>query len=172
MRRTIRSFSRKNERGTTILEILVALLILSSLGIGAWHAAGVTLKMAGRIRSSLTAGARLLQLDDQVRSAARRIRPPFWAPGKLVEVTDTTVTVPYLDGKREKSISITFRDGILTVDDGTHTVPYTGFAKAVFEAETDGQNENGIALRLEEGGKPIVIDARFGGTPVAGMSPP
>ena len=86
MRRITRWSSRKNEQGSTILEVLVALSILSTLGIGAWHAAGVSLRQAGRLRSSLISGARTLQLDDQLRSKATRIIPPYWAPDEFVEV--------------------------------------------------------------------------------------
>src|SRR5208283_5325110 len=103
MRKTTRWFSRRNDNGSTILELLAAMLVISTLGIGAWHAAGVSLRMADRLRRSLAAGARLLQLDDQLRTYAGRITPPYWAPEELVEISDSSLSVPYLDGAAQKS---------------------------------------------------------------------
>ncbi|MGA2641446.1 MAG: hypothetical protein ABSG21_11175 [Spirochaetia bacterium] len=145
--------------------MLVALFILSTLGVGAWHAMGVSLRMGTHIRSSLTAGARLLQLDDQLRCTVGRVIPPFWAPTQIVEVLGNTLTVPYLDRNAEKSISMSFQDGVLTVSDGEHTMRYFEFKTVTFAAAADGQNQYGITVQLEADCKLVQITTRFGGAP-------
>jgi len=152
--------------------VLVALFILSTLGVGAWHALGVSLRMATHLRSSLTAGARLLQLDDQLRGIVGRVIPPFWAPSRIVEVQGDTLTVPYLDRNAEKSISMSFQDGVLTVSDGEHPMRYFEFTRVTFAAAADGQNQYGITVQLEADGKLVLITARFGGAPAGKVSFP
>jgi len=170
MRKVITWFSRENEKGSTILEVLLTLFILSTLGIGAWHAAGVSLRMATRIRHSLMASARLLQLDDHLRSLAGRVLPPYWAPDQVVDISDNTLTAPYLDGIAERSLAMSFKNGVLEVGDGQHSIQYSEFQRVTFSAATAGQNQYGVTVRLEwTDGNALMMTARFGGTPVGGM---
>jgi hypothetical protein len=166
MRRAIRSSIKRSERGSTILEVLVALFILSALGIAAWQAGIATLRIAAHAHDSLMGGARLLQLDDHLRASARRVIPPFWAPEKLVEASDTSLSVPYLDGDAGKSLSLTYANGILNVDDGERLVRFSGFTRVSFAAAEDDQRQYGITLQAEEHGTPLIITAHFGGTAV------
>ncbi|MGO9307793.1 MAG: type II secretion system protein J [Spirochaetia bacterium] len=173
MRRITRCFSRRNEGGSTILELLVALLVISALGVGAWHAAGVSLRMAHRLRHSLTAGARLLQLDDALRDLAASVIPPYWAPEQLVEASDTGLTVPYLDGCADRSLVMRFENGVLHLGDGQHWIQYSGLQSVTFSAATEGQLHYGVTVRLEwTGGRSAVMTARFGGTPAGSAGSP
>ncbi len=166
--------SRKNENGSTILEVLVALFILSSLGLGAWQAVGVSLRLAARLREAMQEGARLIQLDDRVRELAARIRPPYWAPEGIMEIGDGTVTVPYLDGDSSKNFTMTFRKGVLVVGDGVASMQYPDFQGVAFSPAT-GKEGRPLGIRMEaagKDGKTCVIWARFGGMPVGRVTSP
>ena len=92
MRRSRGLFSGGNENGWTILEILVALFVVSSLGICAWQAVGVFLcGCQPGLQDAMLAGSRLIQLDDRIRGFAARVLPPYWAPDNIVEIRDGTV---------------------------------------------------------------------------------
>ena len=71
-------FCRRNEQGSTILEVLIALVILTMLGMATWHAAGVSLRLAGRLHERVRASSRLLQLDDALRPIFRHLLEPYW----------------------------------------------------------------------------------------------
>ena len=173
MRKNIPFFFRRNESGSTIIEVVVALFILSSLGIGAWHAVGVSLRLAGRLRDGMLANIRLLQLDDRLRGLAGRVYLPYWAPDGIVRMGDDALSVPYLDGDPKKELNVTFREGILTVGDDRMSTRYAGFQHVELSAATDDSNHQcGVSVLLDSSrdGKPVRIVARFGATPLGSLS--
>lgn len=167
MQRIARWFSRRNEKGSTMIEALVALVILSVLGIGAWHAVSVSMRLAARLQRSLTAGAQLLHLDDTLRECAGRIIPPWWAPEQLAKVTATSLTVPYLDGDDMKALALSFEDGVFEISNGASVFRFTDFRGVIFSTAAKGSAEYGIYLQFEKkDGRKIAITACFGGTSI------
>jgi hypothetical protein len=152
--------------------VVVALFILSALGIGAWHAVGVSLRLAARLKDTMLANTRLLQLDDRLRGLAGRIYLPFWAPDGIVQVGNGALNVPYLDGDPGKKLSLTFQEGVLSLSDGKVTTQYEDFQSAVLSPATDeGHRQYGVSVGLEgKDGKPVLIVARFGATPLGSIS--
>jgi hypothetical protein len=172
MRKNTRFFSGKNDSGSTIIEVVVALFVLSTLGVGAWYAVGVSLRLAGRLRDGMLANVRLLRLDDRLRGLAGRVYLPYWAPDGIVRIGDGALSVPYLDGDSKKELNVTFREGILTVGDGGMATRYAGFQHVELSAATDDSNHQcGVTVLLDSrDGKAVRIVARFGATPLGSLS--
>lgn len=162
--------SRRPEGGWTFLEVLVALAVLSLLGVGAWDAAAVSLRLASGIRERTLEASRLLELDDRLRGLALRVRTPYWAGSHEVSLADGSCRVAWLDGDRDKGLLMAFRDGTLTVGDGENAASYPGFRRAVFLSALDAENRPfGVSVELEtEGGRVLTVTGRFGGAPVRG----
>jgi hypothetical protein len=168
MRRNGRFSSSESEGGSTLLEVIAAMAIISILGIGAWNAVSASLRIAGRIHDNAIASERLLVLDDRVRGLAGRIRAPFWAARQAVEADAGSMSVSFLDGNPEKKMSLSFQGGILSVDDGSAVTRFTGFTEADFSPATDdGNNVFGITVNVRtKDGKRLAITARFGSMPI------
>ncbi|HVP19748.1 MAG TPA: hypothetical protein VMU36_12180 [Spirochaetia bacterium] len=166
--------SRTSDGGSTILEVLVALFILSSLGIGAWQAVSVSQRISARIRDAILRGSRLIRLDDQLRGLAARVLPPYWAPDEIVEIGNGTLKVAFLDGEPSKSLMVTFQKEVLVINDDAIATPYPDFRRVAFSAARDKENHPyGVTLEAtQKDGSSIVITARFGGTPVTGVRSP
>jgi Tfp pilus assembly protein PilV len=162
-------FSRASEDGSTILEVMVALLVLSLLGMGAWNAAAVSLRQAGRIQKKVRENAGLLQMDEMLRGMAVRIRAPFWAGEHSLEITDGEAAVPFMDADPEKRLILSFRQNVFSISDGETTVPYPGYTSASFsEARDKDDRICGVTVELAAGdGEGISITARFGSMPLA-----
>ncbi|MGA2480875.1 MAG: hypothetical protein ABSG63_19185 [Spirochaetia bacterium] len=146
----------------------MALLVLSALGIGAWHAVGVSLRLAAKMREAMKANVQLLQLDDRLRGLAGRVILPYWAPEKVVRIEAGTMSVPYLDGDPAKKMSMTFKDEVLTVGDGEAFSRFTGFKTVNLSPASDDQDhQRGVSVELiGKDRKPVLITARFGATPL------
>lgn len=151
---------------------MVAIGIMSILGLGAWSAVSTSIRMAGRINDRVLESVRLLQLDDRLRGLAFRIRPPYWASKQSVETEGGTLRAAFLDGDPEKSMSISFEDGVLSIDDGEYSSRYSDFKSAEFSpAVNDSKVTYGVTVDLQaKSGDKISITARFGGTPIGSMS--
>jgi hypothetical protein len=168
MRGIGKSSSSTTESGSTLLEAIVALTIISILGIGAWNAVGVSIRIAGRIREKAIENVHVLQLDDALRELASRVRAPYWAPEQKVETEAGTARVSNLDGDAEKSFTLAFQDGVLTVDDGNRVLRFTEFSRVDFSAATDEKLGNyGLTMDLStKDGRAFSMTARFSGLPI------
>ena len=173
MRRNERLFSKRNSRttredGSTLLEVIVALVILSLLGVGAWNAAAASLRLMSRFHDKAISGARLLELDDRLGDLAGRVRTPFWMSAHVVTTEGGGFGVSYLDGDPTRSLTLGFQDGVLSVGDAVTTYRYTDFTSASFSpAEDDSKNVFGVTVTLAaKDGQDVAITARFGSTPM------
>ena len=166
--------SDRNERGSTILEVVAALAVLSALGIGAWHAAGVSLRLAARLKATIAADARMLQLDDGLRGLAGRVLLPYWAPDGIVRVAEGELSVPWLDGDSSKCMSLEFQEGVLVLGDGETCMRYRDFQRVDFSPAVDDEHHQyGVSVQGENAdGRRFRITARFGSTPLGSIPSP
>lgn len=154
--------------GSTLLEVLAALLIMSILGLGIWSAVSSSLRLTTKIHDSTMASTRILVLDDRLRALAGRIRAPFWVPDFLIEATDSEMHVAYLDGDPSKSLILKIDGNVLSIDDGTTVTRHSGFTRVSMAATPDSSGRVcGITVSLEEKGRAsFSLTARFGSAPV------
>ncbi len=174
MRRTMRRSSEGSERGSTLLEVIIALLILSLIGIGAWSAASVSLRTARRTHDGILEGSRLLRLDDCIRDLAGRVLTPYWMPDPDVRLDGGRMSVAYLDGDPGKSFGLEFAQGVLTVEGGERPSRFTGFQNVELSPALDADKRiYGVRLDIQTGrGRHTMIIARFGGAPIGAHSAP
>jgi hypothetical protein len=168
MRGNARSTSRKSESGSTLLEAIVALAIISILGVGAWNAVGAAIRISGKINEKTMENARILQLDDALRDLAARIRAPYWVSKHAVAMEAGNARVPYLDGDPDKAFTLSFLDGVITLDDGVRVMRFSGFARAAFSAaENEESGVYGLTMELStKDGRAVSMTARFGSMPI------
>lgn len=162
------STHRRSESGSSLIEVIAALLIMSIVGMGIWNSVAAGLRISGRIGDSVRAGTVLLSLDDRLRELASRVRIPFWSKDYLVESSADEMRVAWLDGDPAKSI-IMKRDGdALVIDDGTAPRRYKGMASIAFSAASSDQGGvYGITVTVEGPGfTRREITAAFGSMPI------
>ena len=174
MRRLTRWPSRKSEEGFTLLETLVAMVVLSALGVGVWAAVTVSEQSVARSRASSRAATQVLQVDDRLRACVSRVRAPWWMPAPSIQGDDGSWNIPYLDGDPDKSLAISWKTTELSIDDGGAVSRYPGFTSARLTSALDVDGRPyGVELTLE--GKyvsRISIIARFGSVELRARSEP
>jgi hypothetical protein len=160
----------RHEGGSTFLEVLVALAILSLLGVGAWNAASVSLRLASGIRTRILEASRLLELDDRLRSLTSRVRTPYWAAGHSMTLAVGECRVAWLDGDPLRSLALSFHGGVLSLGDGEAAATYADFRRADFLSALDADGDPfGLSVELEtRDGRVVTVTGRFGGAPVRG----
>jgi hypothetical protein len=143
--------------------------ILSVLGIGVWSGVSVSLRTAQRVHDRALLNARLLQLDDRLRGSAGRVLVPWWIQGPVLEqAEDGSWSVPWLDGDPARKLQVAFRDGILTIDDGSVVTRYAGFTSATLAAGLEGMTPAlGMTLIVQAKNlPPLSFVVRYGSAPV------
>jgi prepilin-type N-terminal cleavage/methylation domain-containing protein len=165
MRRIARSYSRPGEEGFTLLEVLAGLVVLSLLGIGVWTAVTVALRSVERFREGARAGSQALRLDDRFRACVDRVRPPWWGGEPEMRTEGHTWRISCLDGDPGKMLTLSWQDGVLTIDDGERVMRYRGIVDADCAPAMDGTGMPfgaELSLEAEHLGR-FTIVARYGG---------
>jgi len=167
----------RSNGGFSVLELMVALLLFSALGIAVWSAlAGGQNLVLRSIR--LSAGtSRLLQMELYLRRTAAQVRTPYWAAGPGAEEAEGSLRVPWLGGQPEEVLQLDWREGRLQVRTRKDEA---GAVFGTFSAVECGVYAGGpgkaaglrVSILAEAGGEPLVILAPFGGSPFAAGTAP
>ncbi len=162
-----------SEAGFSLIEVMVALVLLSALGTAVW--AGL-LGAQGLVRRTIreaSGTARMLQLDTYLRQTALRVRTPFWASTPGAEVSSDRLRIPWLDGDPGDAMLIERHEGRLVIgtEKSGQRLSFGPFDTADFGLQTDpsGRPAGVLVSVLAVGAKgdPVLILAPFGGRPLA-----
>jgi prepilin-type N-terminal cleavage/methylation domain-containing protein len=166
-RRRPTSLPPGNEEGFTLAEVLVALALLSTLGLFVWAASASGEKSLRRIADGVRRNAEILELDAVVRSYAQRVLTPYWLQGPRSERAPGSLSVSYLDGSEDAALQISFGSQTLTVGDGVHSVEFKGVQDARMEiTSATPQGASALKLTVRIGGaQAVTILAALGGRP-------
>ena len=149
------SSPRGSSGGYTLMEVLVAIAILSALGFGVWMSVSGSHRLLARV-SSLDRGSRhVLLLDAALRAELARIRPPFWlgAPPVAVSASSACLELTCLGGEPDALLRVVFEDRFVRIveESAQGRVPLGSFGP--FESVTcevvrvEGADGDGVESR-------------------------
>jgi hypothetical protein len=163
--------------GFSTIEAMVALLLLSLVGLVAVEAVAGGRRASGASSARAAAAVRLLQADTALRRAVGAIRIPYWVGHVEAGAVEGGFSLPYRGGEESRSLRIVVSDGWIVLDTESDDTPARRlgpFAQAsvepVFE---DGQLWGAKAIvQVFERSEPVELRARIGSRAVpAGDSP-
>ena len=168
--RSCRKSSRNNE-GFSVLELMVALLLFSALGIAVWSGLAGGQNLVRRSMRVAAGTSRLLHMELYLRREALRVRTPFWEPGPGAQAVGQGLQVPWLDGQAGRFLIVDFQEGRLRVggrpgDPGMVFGPFQSADCSVYEDASGHPAGLKVSVVAEPGDSPLVIRAAFGGTPI------
>jgi type II secretory pathway pseudopilin PulG len=171
---------KNNDAGSTTIEALVALLILSIAGAALVAGTSGGIAAAVRAQGAAKDATTVLRLDDAVRRAALRVRLPYWDRSAVASAVAEAgaaagagaLTVPWFDGVADETLRLSIEGETLKVESGGTTTIFSGMQNtaAKFITEKD-DSVKGIDLRCEIGGRQVHIVAPFGAVPMAKETP-
>ncbi len=163
----------ESEEGFTLVEVLVALVLLSTLSLVVWAASFTGGRTLSKISAGISHNVELLEIDSAVRSYAQRVTLPYWLAGAKAESSDGGLSLPYLDGNPGLFLTLAFHDGMLTFGDGTQSVSFPDVQEARMEVSPPSEGAASaltLIVKIKRGPE-IRIVAPLGGVPfpVAGL---
>jgi prepilin-type N-terminal cleavage/methylation domain-containing protein len=91
----------KSENGFTFIEVLVSLLIISSVGIVLYASFSAGFKGVEKSRTEIRDAVRHLQTDSVIRSAAESVQIPYWVTAYEMTAAGGSLELPWYEGKKE-----------------------------------------------------------------------
>jgi prepilin-type N-terminal cleavage/methylation domain-containing protein len=177
VQKTPRCGFSKSKSGFTYIEMMVALIILSLVGVLVWQGISASGKLLDKISVSSSTTMRLMQTEESVRELVGKIRIPFWINAMELEEGEGEIAVPFYEGRGENLLIIKYEDGSLIIgnrgtdEEQMHGVKSFGpFSNAEIGVARSEEGELfGITVVLypvKSPLKPLYITARFGSNPI------
>jgi type II secretory pathway pseudopilin PulG len=156
------------EAGFSFIEILVALLLSSVLGLVLWSGLAGTQGLMRKTIQRASLSLKLLQLDTGLRQALGRVRLPFWVQAETaVSRQGGLLTIAWLDGDPDKKLTLQQQDRRVLIGE-TGTIgsfgPFPGVRLEVFRDERG--RPLGVEVAVDRGEETVTILARFGSNPL------
>jgi type II secretory pathway pseudopilin PulG len=153
---------RRTEGGFSVLELMVALLLFSALGIAVWSGLAGGQNLVSRSIRTAAGTSRLLQMELHLRRTAALVRTPFWAPGPGAE---QSLQLSWGEGR----LQVRAREG----QPGAVFGPFACVECSVYSAGPGGSAGLKVSVLVEAGDRePLLILAPFGGSPFGLRSRP
>lgn len=163
----------RGEAGFSVLELMVALLLFSALGVAVWSALAGGQSLVSRSIRLAAGTARLLQMEQYLRRTAALVRTPYWLPALGEEAAPESLRIPWLHGQAQESLYLDWREGRLQVrtrreEPGVVFGPFASVSCELFAGSPGRAAGLRISVLADAGDvEPLTIVAPFGGSPLA-----
>lgn len=154
---------KRDETGSTALEALIAIAVISIAGIALVAGSRNGLAAIAKAESAATDSSKILRIDDALRAAASEVRIPYWARGVELTTDGRTVSVPWYGGHAAEKlqISIAERSIVLKAGDATRNLSGVADARLAVARNTEGAVA-GIELVFKMRDSEVRVLAPFG----------
>ena len=174
MKKTEKPFILLSKSGYTFIELIIALVILSILGVGMWQGLVRVSRLLDRIYVVHSGISSTVVMDERIREEVSRIIIPFWIPGVPVTEDKDGVAIDFYNGEKGKALCFRFTDNYLIMgdDNGKVLCSFGPFSDVRIETHRNPQGvATGIRFIIYGDGmekRPLTIVAGFRSCPFTG----
>lgn len=109
------TFRAEREAGTTTIEALVAIAIVSLMGAVLLSGAGGGIRAARRAVEAASHASTLLRADDSLRAACSRVLVPYFERAPFIGGSGASIQISWYGGKKDALLRVFGEDGALVV---------------------------------------------------------
>ncbi len=176
MQKRAKSSLIKNEDGFTLIEVMLALTIVSLLGIMIWQGLTKTGKLIEKIYFSSSTTLKIMEMEKYLRRMSGKIVVPFWVSEITIEEGNNVLTIPFYEGNSNSNLFLKFENNYLVIgcndtekkhSENMHT--FGPFSKVTFKLARNRYGDVfGIKFtihHLKKSNEPIIITTSFQSNP-------
>ena len=126
MRNNITKTIIKNS-GFTLIETLVAITLVSLIGIPVFMVSSDTLSFTGKVKGLNRWNRELIQLERVLRKSVGEVQIPFWISDPELTEGNGTVTIPYWNSDADLSFEIKIADTVLNIATPEGSTVFKGY---------------------------------------------
>ena len=143
--------ANKNESGFTLIETLIAITLVSLIGIPVFMVTSDTVTFTGKIKDLNRWNKELVQLERVLRKSVAEVKIPFWISD--VEVTEEKgiIMIPYWKGDVSSFLEIKIEDTVLKISTPEGSTVFNGYDGVEFDFLKDsGSRTIGLSIRVKK----------------------
>jgi prepilin-type N-terminal cleavage/methylation domain-containing protein len=163
-KRYLESLPKKKDSGFTLVETLIAITLISLIGIPVFMVFSETLGFTDKIKDLNRWNKELIQLENVLRQSVSEVKVPFWISD--IELTEEAgvMSVPYWDGNADSFLEIEIEDTILKISTPLGSTIFKGYEG--FEVnflKDSGSGTIGLSILVKKNKKEnITFQCAFG----------
>ncbi len=156
--------ANKNNSGFTLVETLIAITLISLIGIPVFMVFSETLGFTEKIKDLNRWNKELIQLENVLRKSVAEVQVPFWISDiELTEGVDI-IRVPYWNGDVNSVLEMQIEDTILKITTPRGSTIFKGYDGVEFDFLKDnGSGTIGLSIVVKKTKKEnITFQCAFG----------
>lgn len=140
-----------NNEGFTLIETLIAITLISLIGIPVFSVVTDTVGFTGRVKDLNQWNKELVQLERSLRKSVGEIRAPFWISDiELIEETGF-ISVPYWNSDADSLLQIGVEDSVLKITTPDGSKVFNGYNGVEFDVFKDSLSRTiGLSITVKK----------------------
>lgn len=141
----------KNNSGFTLIETLVAITLISLIGLPVLMVFSDTVTFTKKIKDLNRWNGELIKLERVLRKSLGEVQIPFWISD--VEVTEGigTIIVPYWNGDADLFLEIEIKDTAFKITTPEGSTVFNGYDGVEFDILKDSHSRTiGLSIRVKK----------------------
>lgn len=129
-----------NNRGFTLIETLIAITLVSLIGIPVFMVFSDTVSFSGKIKDLNRWNKELVQLERVLRKSVREVQIPFWISDIEFIEGHGTMSVPYWNGDVNLYLEMKIEDTVLKITTPKGSTVFGGYDEVEFDFLKDSRS--------------------------------
>ena len=147
----------KNTSGFTLIETLVAITLISLIGLPVFMVTSDTVAFTRKIKDHNRWNGELIKLERVLRKSVREVKIPFWISDIEIINKNDSLIVPYWNSDEDSALEIKITDTDLEITTPEGSTVFSGFDSAEFDILKDsGSRTIGISVRVKKAKREVV----------------
>ena len=137
--------------GFTLVETLIAITLISLIGIPVFTVFSDTVSFSGRVKDLNHWNKELIQMERVLRKSAREVQIPFWIREIGISKESGSLIIPYWNSDADSVLEIKIADTYLEITTPEGSTVFKGYDGAEFDILKDSRSRTiGLSVRVKK----------------------
>lgn len=143
--------ANKNESGFTLIETLIAITLVSLIGIPVFMVTSNTITFTGKVKDLNRWNKELVQLERVIRKSVAEVQIPFWISDIELTEESKVMSVPYWNGDAESFLEMEIDNTVFKITTPQGSTVFNGYEGVEFDILKDKESRTiGLSILIKK----------------------